>query len=193
GSVSSVNWSVFGVNDLNNPPDNSSVTQTDPNTLWNTDAASSPTPHVSTSAVQLNVVEEIETIAGSSTSPSQGGPVTDLTSGSNFGAVEVVNGVTVSGNTTPTGYGYTPTIGPNGNFSDEWYDVENTGASTSDLYQSNPSSSPYGTPKATYLGNFVLDSSGDLTFNPAPEPSTWAMLGTGLVSLLAFNRYRRNK
>jgi hypothetical protein len=64
-----------------------------------------------------------------------------------------------------------------------------SGSSVSDLYQQNPGTANLG----TYLGDFSLESSGSFTFNPVPEPSTWAMLGAGMMTLFAIRRFGRNE
>jgi hypothetical protein len=179
--LSGVSWSVFGVNDTTigfNP----SVSQTDPNSLWTTLARSNPnnkttTPLVASSDSQQHPLLDIEQIA-SSTSPGGGNPITSISAN----IVKVVNN---------TGFGYTPSIGVNGDLSGDWYNIEHLGSGVSDLYQSNPNSSS--TARASYLGNFSLDSLGDLNFNPVPEPSTVGILGFGMMSLLALRRYGRNK
>jgi hypothetical protein len=74
----------------------------------------------------------------------------------------------------------------NGNLQGDWYyNVLNHGAGVSDLYQNDPNAT-----RASYLGNFSLNSSGLLTFQPVPEPSSWAMLGSGILVLIALRRRR---
>ncbi len=51
-----------------------------------------------------------------------------------------------------------------------------------DLYQLNATSS--GTAPGTLLGGFSLGSNGVLTFNAAPEPSTYALMGLGVMFLV---------
>ena len=81
----------------------------------------------------------------------------------------------------------------NGDFAGDWtYNIENAGAGVSDLYQSDPKANSFDSKLATYLGNFSLDNSGSLTFNPVPEPATWSLLGAGVMSLLAARRFRRS-
>jgi len=63
-------------------------------------------------------------------------------------------------------------------------------SSVSDLFQQNPGAANVG----NYLGNFQLNPDGTLTFNsvtPVPEPSTWAMFGAGLLTLVGINRSRK--
>jgi hypothetical protein len=182
GSVNSgLYWSVFGVNDTS-IGGNGSVTQTDANTMWNTLARSNPankttTPFVGgSSASQQLPVGDIETI-GNLTSPNQAGPgmIVDYAPG-----IELVD--------TSLG-GYSPMMNNpyNGNFQGDWtYNILNHGVGVSDLYQSDPGN--HFSQRATYLGNFDLSSGGSLTFNAVPEPSTWAMIGTGLLTFLAIRR-----
>jgi len=183
GGTAGVYWSVFGVNDTTISPSNSSVTQADPNTLWTTLARSNPSVQTAApfvfgnSSVQQLPLEDIETIASSTVSGS-GSPITPLG-----------NGIDEINNTT--GFGYTPSIGNGTLNGDLRYDIENVGTGVSDLYQSDPGSR-YST-KATYIGNFVLDPSGNLTFNSVPEPSTWAMMGSGVMALVALGRFRNRK
>jgi hypothetical protein len=185
GGVSgSLYWSVFGVNDTSISPANGNVTQADPNSVWFTQARSNPLTQthvplvVGSSTAQQLAVGDIETI-GSSTSSSSGAPITVLA----FNAISVNN---------TTGFGYSPSIGSGGDFNGDWgYDIENNGAGTSDLYQADPGS-PF-VKKSTYLGDFTLDPSGTLTYNSVPEPSTWTMLATGALSLMAIGRFRNRK
>jgi hypothetical protein len=62
----------------------------------------------------------------------------------------------------------------------------NYGQGTSDFYQNDPGN-PL-TTSATPLGTISLSPTGVLTFNPVPEPSTWAMIGSGFLTLLALRR-----
>jgi hypothetical protein len=181
GSVSSsVYWSVFGVNDTS-LGGNPSVTQADPNTVWNTLARSNPSIKTVTpfdggnSAAQQLPVGDIESV-GNLTVPGKAGPglITDYAPG-----IELVK-------TSLGGYSSMMNSPYNGNFQGDWYyNVLNNGAGVSDLYQSDPSS------RATYLGDFSLNSSGTLTYNSVPEPSAWAMLGSGALALLALRRRRK--
>jgi hypothetical protein len=41
------------------------------------------------------------------------------------------------------------------------------------------------------IGDFELDPNGTLTFNPVPEPSTWATLGVGMMMLTIVRKFRR--
>jgi hypothetical protein len=179
GSVnSSVYWAVFGVNDGGA----SGISQTDPNTVWTTLARFNPaikstTPHVGGNSTQQQLaVQDIGTI-GNLTVPSGAGPgqIVDYAPG-----IELVK--------TSQG-GFSPMMNSpfNGDFQGDWvYNVLNNGVSLSDLYQSDPGNRNVA--RANYLGNFGLGSDGTLTFSPVPEPSTWAMIGSGALALLALRR-----
>jgi hypothetical protein len=183
--LSGVDWSVFGVNDTTIAPNNSSVSQANPYTIWSTLPRFNPNAQTidplvgGNSASQQLVASDIETIA-SLTNPNQVGPGLIVNVSPNIVAVSASLG----------GYSSEMSSPNNGNFQGDWsYNIENLGARVSDLYQSNPGN-PY-TARASYLGNFVLDVSGNLTFNPVPEPSTWAMIGGGLTCLMAFRRPKK--
>jgi PEP-CTERM motif len=55
----------------------------------------------------------------------------------------------------------------------------------SDLYEVRP-----GTGDSIYLGYFDLNSAGILTFTAVPEPSTYALMGFGILSLWFFRQRR---
>ncbi len=63
------------------------------------------------------------------------------------------------------------------------------------LYELDPHSGT--TTPGTQLGYFELTPNGSFTFNlgvaPVPEPTTWAMLGTGLLALTAVRRIKNQK
>jgi hypothetical protein len=47
---------------------------------------------------------------------------------------------------------------------------------------------------ATLLGNFILDNTGNVTFSPVPEPSTFGLLAVaGVLALSRFNAFRRKQ
>jgi hypothetical protein len=179
GSVNSgLYWSVFGVNDQSIGYDHT-ITQGDPNTLWATIGRSNPANQTHAPLIQGNSssfqlpVGDIESI-GNITSPGQAAPglIVDFSPG-----IEEVSS-SVGNYSTDMSSPYS------GNFAGDWYyNVLNHGVGVSDLYQNDPS-----TPRASYLGNFGLDSGGVLTFSPTPEPSTWAMIGSGLLVLFALRR-----
>jgi len=82
---------------------------------------------------------------------------------------------------------YTIGVGSLGDFNGTWApSVENLttgGTTTSDLFQQNPGAANNG----IYLGAFSMNG-GTLSFSPVPEPSTWAMIGSGMLALLALRR-----
>jgi hypothetical protein len=183
GSTTGLYWSVFGANDTTTTPYNHAVSQADPNTFWNTLARSNP-----------NLRTSAPFVAGSSSSQALAvgdvGSIGGLTSPSTPGVTNIALNI-VEVNTSLGGYSSLMADPNSGNLGGNWsYNIENLGAGSSDLYQSNPGN--HFTQKATYLGDFTLSSGGALSFNAVPEPSTWTMLGAGVLSLLTFGRFRRN-
>jgi hypothetical protein len=189
GNLDGIYWSVFGYINTTASPLGAK------NTLFVTEARSSiniengPNPSF-TSSAQGQVVGEMTAIVDGAKS----GAATILANQ----IIEIPSGLNVGGDPVS----YTIGVGSLGDFNGTWSPtVENktptgfTGGSTSsasDLFQQNPVNNQDG----TYLGDFVLANDGSLTFNgPAavPEPSTWAMLGTGALGLVAFQRSRRAK
>jgi hypothetical protein len=182
GSVnSSVYWSVFGVNDQSIAND-SSITQNDPNEVWASLARSNPANQTHPPLIQGNsssfqlAVGDISSI-GNVTSPNQASP--GLIVNYAPGIEEVSSQV---GN-----YSAYMTSPYSGNMQGDWYyNMLNRGIGVSDLYQNDPNAT-----RGAYLGNFSLNSEGLLTFNPVPEPSTWAMIGSGVLALVAIRRRRK--
>jgi hypothetical protein len=174
GGTTGVYWSLLGANDQTAGTYNSSVTQADPFTVWATDK-SSIVPHVvGSSLTQSSGVGDISTMA-TYTSPNlaSAGQIVDYAPG-----IELVNStIAFSSMMTP----YNGTL--NGDLT--WNALQ-TGPGNTTLYQSDPGN--HYSNLATPLGVASLSSGGVLTFAPTPEPSTWAMLGSGLMALLALRR-----
>jgi hypothetical protein len=170
GNLSSVYWSVFGFNDTGVTPHDTSVIQGNRYTLWTTSPGD---PSDSIFSNNHLVTTDMSQIIGTI---SQG-------TGAGSGIVDVptsANGLTYQMQSFDGG-------NPGeGNFAGDWIGAELKGSGVSALYQFDPGT------QGTLLGNFSLDNSGNLTYNPVPEPSTWVMLGTGLMTLIAIRRSRRN-
>ncbi len=186
GTLDNVYWSVFGyVNTAGSPlgpqntiwvttPRSDIFTQNDPNSSL-------------TFSGQGQTISKMRAIADGATSA--------------FATVQASQIVTVSSSLNVGGdpVSYTVGVGPLSDFNGTWTPaVENqtiagfatsSTPSVSDLFQQNPGAANNG----TYLGNFQLNNDGTLAFNsvnPVPEPSTWAMIGTGMMTLLAVRRFR---
>jgi hypothetical protein len=181
GGVSSqLYWGVFGENDSFANP---GVSQSDPNTVWTTLKRTNPAnrtnrPHVDNATFAGATVGDMESI-GNFTQPGQANPgiIVDYGSAPN---------PTVEVDSSQSPFSQLMTDPNSGNFGGDWaYNILNSGAGTSDLYQSDPGDI---TGRGVYLGNFNLSSGGLLTFTPVPEPSTWLMLGSGALTLLALRR-----
>ena len=177
--LSTVTWSVFGVNDttLGSTALNG---QSDPYTIWSSKNRNNPSLQSSApsgdanSAAQGLAATDIEGI-GNNTQP--GGASPGLIQNLAPGIVSLAQSVT----------SYSPDMGGafNGNFEGNYsYNIERTGPGVMDLYEVNPGS------QGQYLGDFAMDSSGNLIFNAVPEPSTWGILGAGMMTLLAVCRIR---
>jgi len=184
GSTTGVYWSVFGANDTTLNPNNGAVIQPDPNSVWTTLARSNPNNQTAAPHVGGNSLSQALTVG---TIGSIGGIASSVTPG-----VVTLSAGIAAVNTSLGGYQANMADPFAGNLGGNWaYNIEHFGAGTSDLYQSNPGNQYV--QKGVYLGNFALDSSGVLTFTSVPEPSTWAMIGTGAMSLLAFRRSNRKQ
>jgi len=165
------------------------------NTLWVTSPEA--TPGVQTSPWSAQTSGQL------ATSRSR---IESIGAGGNFlGAVNPADPGTnsVSAIVTPDGYNqsgdisYAVGIGTGGNFQGNFgsnNNIENStpgsftsGSVVSDLYEMLPGQN------GIYLGDFVLDSGGTLTFNPAPvpEPTTWATFGLGMLGLVGWRRMTR--
>ncbi|MEI8288649.1 MAG: PEP-CTERM sorting domain-containing protein [Verrucomicrobiota bacterium] len=182
-SAAGISWTIFGINDTT-VPYNSSVSQANANTLWASLAWLSPSaqgaaPHVSGNATsQGNVVSDVNSIVNAA-DPGQN-PANTV---NNF-----ASGIAVV-RTSNQGIQYWMYNGGafSGNFGGDFgWDTVNTGVGNSELYQSDPG--VHARDYATAIGAFSLDAGGVLSYNPVPEPSTWAMLGSGALALLALRR-----
>jgi hypothetical protein len=183
GGVDGVYWSVLGVNKTTGSYDHS-VTQTDKNTVWSTVGRADPLvinafpAVIGSSAVQANAVGDIRAI-GLLTTPNQAnGGIIDFSPG--IETVAKADGL-YSYFMTDASFNGTGNLG-----GALGYNVLNTGVGTSDLFQSNPGD-PFANTQI-YLGAFSLSSAGVFTFAPVPEPSTYAMMGSGMLALLALRR-----
>jgi hypothetical protein len=171
--LSGLNWSVFGYNGIN--------------TIYNTLARSNPgmqtlVPQVGgTVNAQGLVANDIDTISSLTTVSAWPGIA-------NLFANIITVPVAAGGYTALMAQGLS-----NGDFDGDWtYNIENTGAGVSDLYQSVPKVNSFDSKSASYLGNFSLNGPGNLIFNPVPEPATWSVIGAGMMTLLAVRRFRRS-
>ena len=107
--------------------------------------------------------------------------------------VEVSSSLNIGGDPVS----YTIGVGSLGDFRGTWAPgVENltpsgfSSSSTpevSDLFQQTPGTANVG----GYLGDFQLNNDGTLDFVPAPEPSTWAMFGAGMLLLVSILRRKQ--
>lgn len=182
-TAAGINWTIFGVNDTTVSHD-TSVTQANANTLWASLAWLNPTtqsaaPHVSgNSTSQGNVLTDVNSIVNAA-DPAQN-PANTV---NNF-----ASGVAVV-RTSNQGVQYWMYNGGNfsGNFGGDFgWNTVNTGVGNSELYQSDPG--VHLRDYSTALGAFSLDANGILSYSAVPEPSTWAMLGSGALTLFALRR-----
>jgi hypothetical protein len=186
GNMDGISWSVFGYV-------NTSGSSLGPqNTIWVTDPRSDITtpndPNSSlTFSAQGQTISKMEAIVAGATS----GYATVLANQ----IVQVANSLNVGGDPVS----YTVGVGSLGDFRGTWRpNIENltpTGFAASstpevsDLFQQNPGAANVG----SYLGDFQLGNDGGLTFSPVPEPSTLAMLGAGMMTLVAIRRFGRKQ
>jgi hypothetical protein len=173
GVTANLYWSVFGVTDLNNAhlP---GISQGGVNTIWNTSTTANRTvPGDDT--VLVTPFNQIKTLV-------------------NVSLVSPVNyapGIITVGSGTVDGFSsqMLNNGGAIGTFNNTWgYNMGKKNAGNLDLLQNDGSNAGN---TAQMLGIFNLNSAGVLTFNAVPEPSTWAMMGSGVLALLALRR--RNK
>lgn len=184
GSLNGIYWSVFTYA--------GDSTYAPVNTLWMSDPRANVNmqntpPTTGTSGQQNNVTGQL-------------GAIVDALSAS-YGTI-IANQEIQLPSSLGSGNGgdpasYTTALGPsldfNGTFGQNFENLSSASAATiSDLFQQNPS--PLHSPgTGTYLGDFTLGGNGSFSFAPAPEPSTWALLGTGLFALLAVRRNANRK
>ncbi|MDR3459132.1 MAG: PEP-CTERM sorting domain-containing protein [Verrucomicrobiae bacterium] len=174
GTTSGLYWSVFGyVNTTGSALGaNNTLFVTDPRS----DITTANDPNSSlTSSGQGQVVSKMTAIANGASSSYA------IVYGNQ--QVEVSKTLNIGGNPVS----YTVGVGSLGDFHGTWAPaVENIstgGTTTSDLFQQDPGAANNG----TYLGAFSMNG-GVLSFSPVPEPSTWMMLGSGALALLALRR-----
>jgi len=62
-----------------------------------------------------------------------------------------------------------------------------------DLFEYQPGSSgnSFNNPMGTLVGDFQFNNDGSMTFNPVPEPATWALVSSGFLVLTAVRRWGR--
>jgi hypothetical protein len=181
GSLDSIYWSVFTFDKTG--------TYAPVNTLWMSDPRSDASvqndpPTTGTSSAQNLVIGQL-------------GAIADALS-ANYGTIidnQVIQlpsdlGASTGGDPAS----YTTALGAsldfNGTYGQAFENVSSAAAaSVSDLFQEHPS--PLHNPgTGTELGTVTLDAAGTLTVQSVPEPSTWAMLGSGLIGLMAFRRMK---
>jgi hypothetical protein len=184
GNLGGIYWSVFTYA--------GDSTYAPVNTLWMTDPRANvnvqnTAPVTGTSSQQNNVTGQLGAIADA----------LSATYGTIIANQEIqLPGSLGSGNGGDPA-SYTTALGPgldfNGTFEQNFENLSSASAATvSDLFEQDPS--PLHSPGAgTYLGDFTLGGNGSFSFVPTPEPSTWAMLGTGLLALLAVRRNANRK
>jgi len=102
----------------------------------------------------------------------------------NFGASVNPNAI-FTGNTIGTGAGGYDVLAAL-----DLYRILNSAPSEADLSAGlSPGNAVVGT--GQYIGSFTLDSSGNLRIDAVPEPSTYALVGLGLMAFLLFRRRQR--
>lgn len=186
GNLDGINWAVFGYVNTSGSPLGPQ------NTIWVTDPRSDiTTPNDPNSSLtfsgQGQTISKMRAIVDGATS----GSATVLANQ----IVEVASSLNVGGDPVS----YTVGVGPLSDFRGTWAPgVENltpTGFAASstpeisDLFQQNPGAANVG----SYLGDFQLGNDGTLTFSPVPEPSALAMLGAGMMTLVAIRRFGRKQ
>jgi hypothetical protein len=182
GGTDGIYWSVFG---YVNTTGSSLGAQ---NTIWVTDPRSD--------ILTQNDPNRSRTFNSQTLTISKMGAIVD---GASSGTVlsdqivEVSSSLNIGGNPVS----YTIGVGSLGDFRGTWAPgVENLTPSgfassstpeVSDLFQQTPGSGNVG----YYMGDFQLSNDGTLSFNAVPEPSTWAMFGTGMMLLVSILRRKQ--
>ena len=145
---------------------------TNTNEFWITNTA---TFARSTSSTQVGIVQEMENVYAGLT-----GSVSTANSDEDY----------IDTNASGDGNSYTSAI-TNAESGDNWeysFGPSETVVGNNSLV--GLYDSPVGTGNATQIGAFSLGNTGTLTFTAVPEPSTWATIVLGAMSLLAFRRRR---
>jgi hypothetical protein len=177
GNLDGLYWSVFGYAKTTSSLFNA-------NTLFVSNPDTNPDDAVNslTSGQQGQVVSKMTAIALSATS----GYATIV-------ANQIAN-VPIALNVGGSPVSYTVGVGSLGDFNGTWrWDVRNitptgfttgTTPSVAALYEQDPGVANVG----LYRGTVSLAADGTLTIEATPEPSTWAMLGAGLVTWMLIRR-----
>jgi len=181
GTLNGLYWSVFTY-DANG-------TYAPANTVFMSDPQATvgvPNAPLSISSSQVTVGNQIQSLVNA-LSPTYGTVIDNQ-------VIELPSsiGSTTGGNPAAS---YTVAAGPNadfnGTYGHNFENVSSTSATTaSDLFQENPGER-HSAVAAQNLGTITLDAAGNLSFQATPEPSTMAMVGTGLMSLIAFRRFAK--
>jgi hypothetical protein len=130
---------------------------------------------------------------GNSGASEDASPINSLVTG--LGGLESTNNSTVTASLSSSATDAWSTFDPGTTAFSTAYDIENTNGTTAvadslTLWELVPSGRNPNGSTATDVGSFALNNSGDLTFTPAsvPEPSTWASIIVGALSLVFFRR-----
>ena len=179
GGMTGVKWSLFGVNDLGNNP-SPGITQGDANTVWASSTTQNRTVpgNDTTDAFLVSPFNQINTLINTSlAAPS----LTGISIAGTSGAATVSSSVVDGYSSQMINYSGSP-----GMLDGTWaYNIMKTGAGTEYLLQNDAANTGN---NATVLGGFSLSSAGVLSVTTVPEPSTWAMVGSGMLALLAIRR-----
>ena len=182
GSTSGIYWSVFTYDGNGTYAPVNTLFMSDPRSDVNVE---NTPPVTGTSSQQDLVTGQLGAMADALSSTY--GTIIDNQ------VIQLPNGLGATSGGDPASY--TTALGSsfdfNGTYRQNFENLSSgTTATVSDLFQQNPS--PLHNPGAgNYLGNFTLGTDGTMTFTPVsavPEPSTLAMIGTGMMGLVAFRR-----